>query len=50
MLEGRGTQFDAVLLDLFFDAFDDVLTLRRSAASGNPEQTLALAVAHLGRR
>ncbi|MHB1242645.1 MAG: HD domain-containing phosphohydrolase [Gaiellaceae bacterium] len=50
MLEGRGTQFDAVLLDLFFDAFDDVLALRRSAASGNPEQTLALAVAHLGRR
>jgi len=50
MLEGRGTQFDAVLLDLFFDAFDDVLALRRSAASGNHEQTLALAVAHAGRR
>lgn len=50
MLEGRGTQFDPVLLDLFFDAFDDVLAIRRSAASGNPEQTLALAVAHLGRR
>ncbi|HSO02234.1 MAG TPA: HD domain-containing phosphohydrolase [Gaiellaceae bacterium] len=50
MLEGRGTQFDAFLLDLFFDAFDDVLAIRRSAASGNPEQSLALAVAHLGRR
>jgi len=50
MLEGRGTQFDATLLDLFFDAFDDVLAIRRSAASGNPEQTLALAVAHIGAR
>jgi putative two-component system response regulator len=31
MLEGRGTQFDAVLLDRFADCFDDVLAIRRSA-------------------
>lgn len=32
MLEGRGTQFDPWLLDLFFDAFDDVLAIRRATA------------------
>ena len=32
MLEGRGTQFDARLLDLFFAAFDDVLAIRRATA------------------
>jgi putative two-component system response regulator len=31
MSEGRGTQFDAELLDLFFAAFDDVLAIRRAA-------------------
>jgi len=32
MLEGRGTQFDARLLDLFFAAWDDVLAIRRATA------------------
>jgi putative two-component system response regulator len=31
MSEGRGTQFDAELLDLFFAAFEDVLAIRRAA-------------------
>src|ERR671911_622272 len=31
MLEGRGTQFDAGLLDLFFGSFEDVLAIRRAA-------------------
>jgi hypothetical protein len=43
MEEGRGTQFDAALLDLFFGAYDDVLSIRRAAGSGNAEQVLALA-------
>ena len=34
MLRERGTQFDAELLDLFFDSFDDVLAIRRSAGAG----------------
>lgn len=34
MLEGRGTQFDAELLDLFFDAWSDVLAIRRAATDG----------------
>ena len=51
MLEGRGTQFDTVLLDLFFDSFDDVLAIRRAAGTGTAEQTLAVARAHAsGRR
>ena len=51
MLEGRGTQFDPVLLDLFFDSFDDVLAIRRAAGTGTAEQTLAVALAHAsGRR
>ena len=32
MHEGRGTQFDPWLLDLFFDAFDDVLAIRQATA------------------
>ena len=43
MEEGRGTQFDAALLDLFFNAFDDVLAIRQAAGNGNAEQVLALA-------
>jgi putative two-component system response regulator len=35
MLEQRGTQFDARLLDLFFGAFDEVLTIRRETADGS---------------
>ncbi|HXH87655.1 MAG TPA: HD domain-containing phosphohydrolase [Gaiellaceae bacterium] len=31
MLEGRGTQFDSRLLDLFIDAWDEVLAIRRAA-------------------
>jgi len=31
MLEGRGTQFDSRLLDLFIDAWDEVLAIRRTA-------------------
>lgn len=34
MLEGRGTQFDTVLLDLFFDSFQEVLAIRRATAEG----------------
>ena len=45
MLEGRGTQFDGDLLDLFFSRFDDVLAIRRAAGNGS-EQTVALALAH----
>jgi putative two-component system response regulator len=50
MLEGRGTQFDAGLLDLFFGSFDDVLAIRRAAATGTAEQTLAVALAHASGR
>ena len=32
MLEGRGTQFDPRLLDLFLGAFDEVLEIRRTTA------------------
>ena len=46
MLEGRGTQFDADLLDLFFSRFDDVLAIRRAAGTGTTDNTLALALAH----
>ena len=34
MLEGRGTQFDPRLLDLFLGAFDDVRAIRRATADG----------------
>jgi putative two-component system response regulator len=46
MAEGRGTQFDAELLDLFFASFDDVLAIRRAAGTGTVDQTLAIALAH----
>ena len=46
MLEGRGTQFDAELLDLFFGSFEDVLAIRRAAGAGANEQTVALALTH----
>ena len=46
MLEGRGTQFDAELLDLFLGSFEDVLAMRRAAGAGATEQTLAVALAH----
>ena len=45
MADGRGTQFDGDLLDLFFGSFDDVLAIRRAAGTGTAEQTLALALA-----
>jgi putative two-component system response regulator len=45
MLEGRGTQFDADLLDLFFGAFEDVLAIRRAAGDGRPDHSLVLALA-----
>ncbi|NUT54540.1 MAG: response regulator [Thermoleophilia bacterium] len=50
MLEGRGTQFDGELLDLFFGSFDDVLAIRRAAGTGTGDQTLAVALAQAGRR
>jgi putative two-component system response regulator len=50
MAKERGTQFDAELLDLFFESFDDVLAIRRSANAGNAEQTLARAMAHVTAR
>jgi putative two-component system response regulator len=48
MLEGRGTQFDAGLLDLFFGAFDDVLAIRRAASDGHADPSLVLALAQRG--
>jgi putative two-component system response regulator len=50
MEEGRGTQFDGELLDLFFGSFDDVLAIRRSAGSGAAEQTFAVAAADAATR
>ena len=50
MEEGRGTQFDAALLDLFFDSFDDVLAIRRSAGTGTAEQAFAVAAADASTR
>jgi putative two-component system response regulator len=50
MLEGRGTQFDAALLDLFFDSFDDVLAILRSAGTGTAELPFVLAAADAGAR
>jgi putative two-component system response regulator len=46
MLEGRGTQFDPELLDLFFGSFEDVLAIRRAAGAGANDQTVALALTH----
>ena len=46
MLEGRGSQFDADLLDLFFGRFEDVLAIRRAAGTGTTDNALALALAH----
>ncbi len=40
MLEGRGTQFDSQLLDLFFDAWPDVLAIRRAATDGAASSAL----------
>ena len=45
MEEGRGTQFDADLLDLFFGAFDDVVAIRRSAGD-NGDESAPYALAH----
>ena len=42
MLNGRGTQFDADLLDLFFGAWDDVLAIRSAASDGRPVQAALL--------
>ena len=42
MLAGRGTQFDAELLDLFVGAWDDVLAIRRAGTDGRPVQTALL--------
>ena len=50
MMRERGAQFDADLLDLFFDSFDDVLGIRRSAGSGNAELTLARTLTHAAAR
>src|SRR5688572_17968824 len=50
MTKERGTQFDADLLDLFFESFDDVLAIRRSANAGNAEQALARAMARVTSR
>ena len=40
MLEGRGTQFDARLLDLFMGAWKDVLAIRRAATDAAVESAL----------
>ncbi|MBA2461123.1 MAG: response regulator [Actinobacteria bacterium] len=42
MLAGRGTQFDAELLDLFFGAWHDVLAIGRAARDSRPLQTALL--------
>jgi putative two-component system response regulator len=42
MLAGRGTQFDAELLDLFFGAWEDVLAIRSAASDGRAVQTALL--------
>src|ERR687898_802547 len=49
MLEGRGTQFDAELLDLFFDAYDEVLAIRREAGTSGVDKSLSVALAHSSR-
>jgi putative two-component system response regulator len=41
MEEGRGTQFDADLLDLFFGAFEEVIAIRRAASNGGAHQSPA---------
>ena len=46
MLEERGTQFDAHLLDLFVGAYDDVLEIRRAAGTMDVARTLGIALAH----
>jgi putative two-component system response regulator len=46
MEEGRGTQFDADLLDLFFGSFSDVVEIRRSATSAGADLSLAAALVH----
>jgi putative two-component system response regulator len=46
MEEGRGTQFDADLLDLFFGSFSDVVEIRRSATSAGADLSLAGALVH----
>lgn len=40
MLEGRGTQFDAHLLDLFLAAWPDVMAIRRAATDSARESVL----------
>jgi putative two-component system response regulator len=42
MLQERGAQFDAQLLDLFFGAFDEVLTIRRDTADGSRAEPVLL--------
>jgi putative two-component system response regulator len=42
MLEGRGTQFDPQLLDLFMDAWQDVLAIRRAATAAAVESALLI--------
>ena len=49
MVEGRGTQFDAELLDLFFDAYDEVLAIRREAGTSSVDKSLSVALAHSSR-
>ena len=42
MKEGRGTQFDANLLDLFFDSLDDVLQIKRQNDDVGTQDSLAI--------
>ena len=49
LVDGRGSQFDPELLDLFLDAWDDVLAIRRSSGPDEARERLALALAHVGR-
>ena len=45
MLQGRGTQFDADLLDLFFGTYDAVLEIRRSAGTMDVGRMLGITLA-----
>jgi putative two-component system response regulator len=49
MVGARGSHFDAELLDLFFDAYDDVLEIRRSAGTMDAGRTLGITLAHAHR-
>jgi putative two-component system response regulator len=50
MEEGRGKQFDADLLDLFFGAFDELVEIRNAAGNGNGDHSRAAELEHATER